>query len=100
MTTPAAYAWRIDVDHLADAATAEARPGTSGPRNTAPELAHRLDTGAGLRFEMYDDDGEHYYSGRIVGTFEGDEPLIDYGRPNAGATLITYPDAPHYDSEA
>lgn len=98
MTTPAAYAWRIDLDHLADERTNEA--GTQGPRNMAAELAAELDNGAGLTFEMYDDDGEHYYSGRIVGTFEGDEPLIDYGRPNAGAVLITYPTAPHYDSEA
>ena len=98
MIEHAAYAWLIDRDHLADELHNET--GTAGPRNTAPELAAALNRGEGLPFEMYDDDGEHYYSGRIVGTFEGYEPLADYGAPNAGATLITYPTAHQYDSEA
>lgn len=95
ISDPSAYAWQIDADHIGTNSA-----GTAGPPNMPYRLEHDLAAGRGLAFEMYDDDGEHYYSGRIVGTFEGDEPLIDYGRPNAGATLITYPDAPHYDSEA
>lgn len=40
------------------------------------------------RFKIYADDGEHYYSGVIVGSYTGLEPLDDFGTPNAGATSI------------
>lgn len=41
-------------------------------------------------FKMYDDDGEHYYSGVIFGEYGGFEPLDDFGMPNAGCTWIEY----------
>lgn len=40
------------------------------------------------RFRMFDDDGELYYEGLLTGTFDGLEPLDDFGMPNAGCTSI------------
>lgn len=79
-----AYAWTIDVDHLGGEDT------VSGPRSISPRHESMLRAGSGARFRMYDDDGELYYSGRIVGEYIGFEPLDDYGTPNAGATEIRY----------
>lgn len=43
-------------------------------------------------FRMYDDDGNHYYSGRMIEGKESDgfEPLDDFGSPNAGCTRLDY----------
>lgn len=49
-----------------------------------------LKAGEGQRFRMYDDDGELYYDGRIVGDYDGFEPLDDFGMPNVGCTNIRY----------
>ncbi len=79
-----AYGWRIDSgpEHSGSAVI--------GPRDIPDDLEAALDAGKGEAFKMYDDDGEHYYSGRIVGDYDGFEPLDDYGTPNAGATEIRY----------
>jgi hypothetical protein len=93
----AIYAWIIDKDVI-DAGNDE---GTIGPRNVNPLLENALKTNkkSGIPFKMYDDDGEHYYSGRIlldmnrIDESEGDEefaPLDDFGMPNAGCTSIHY----------
>lgn len=87
---PARYAWIIDRDHLAgDGHTDE---GVLGPRGVAPELEAQLCERPlrGERFRIRDDDNELYYEGRIVGRFDGFEPLRDFGTPNAGATSIEY----------
>lgn len=62
--------------------------GIIGPRNATDTQSQQLTAGKGKAFRMYDDDGELYYSGRIIGEYEGLEPLEDYGTPNAGATEI------------
>lgn len=113
----ARYGWLITKDRLADPGD---EPGTSlnavgvkGPSDITPELEARLDAGEGLRFKLYDDDGEHYYTGRLVADCElapvavdsphfrrpicggvmpeeAFGPLWDFGSPNAGATEIRY----------
>lgn len=44
----------------------------------------------GKAFKMKDADGELVYRGRIIGSYNGFEPLDDFGAPNAGATEIWY----------
>lgn len=90
MTAP--YAWTITKDTLADP---NDKPGTNlnavgviGPRNT--DKTHEEIVKEGKAFRMYDDDGELYYEGRIMGEYDGFEPLDDFGTPNAGATEIKY----------
>lgn len=120
------YAWIIDTDHMP---TESAAPGTygnaigvHGPSNAPADLLDRLKAGEGVRFRLYDDDEELYYSGRLV-TREGDEtvtcdaevlpgwrlrlctsdpgetdtasfgPLWDFGLPNAGCTELRYQDS-------
>lgn len=97
------YAWIIDTDHLFE----ESEPGepgwtpdeagTMGPRNASDALIARLKAGEGEKFQMFDDDGILYYTGRIVySSPDGPEseedfgPLDDFGRPNAGAVDIKY----------
>ena len=93
LTPHSRYAWIIDVDHLG-----EGQPGTNnnavgmiGPRDASDAVSKRLaTTKEGQGFRMYDDDGTLYYEGRIVGRYEGFEPLDDFGTPNAGCTSIQY----------
>ena len=101
-----AYAWLITKDHLftPDGVLDRDEAGTSGPRNAPDDLLADLDAGNGREFQMFDDDGELYYTGRILvrgqdetaWTGAGEEdfgPLWDFGRPNAGATEIKYRNA-------
>lgn len=89
------YAWIIDTDHTYDPNhDVLDDSGRLGPRNINPDLQAQLKAGKGVAFKMYDDDGELYYSGRIISydgeDFEGFEPLDDFGTPNAGAVRIDY----------
>lgn len=105
------YAWIIDADHTAGP---DDEPGTNmnavgivGPRNVTPlmesALRGRRDVVAGwqvVTFKMHDDDGELYYTGRLLSddVYENSAaPLDDYGTPNAGATSIRYPRHPELD---
>ena len=57
--------------------------------NATPEQINQIKhDGFTLHFKMYDDDGEHYYSG--YAKEEEFYPIDDYGMPNAGATEIKY----------
>lgn len=93
----AVYAWIIDKDHI-DGGHDD---GLMGPRNINPlfEKALKSNRKYGERFKMYDDDGELYYSGRILIDFDRYEefagevefaPLDDFGMPGAGCTSIHY----------
>jgi len=42
----------------------------------------------GVKFQMFDDDMNLYYEGKIIGNYSGFEPLDDFGMPNAGCTSI------------
>lgn len=87
-----AYGWIITRDHLAD--DSDDFPGScvgiSGPSDLSDDMASELKAGKGKAFRMYDDDGELYVSGRIIGEFDGFEPLDDYGVGGLGATDIRY----------
>lgn len=88
------YAWRIDKDYIPEDDCPEGynpnAPGVTGPRDAPANLLIDLDAGFGEKFRLYDDDGELYYAGRIVGDYDGFEPLDDFGEPNAGAVDIRY----------
>lgn len=69
--------------------------GTIGPSDIHPDILETLQNDLDdnhpnvHRFHMYDDDGEHYFAGVLIGdNVDGDEPLHDYGTPYAGATEI------------
>jgi len=85
------YSWIITIDKICGDQT-----GTIGPSNgwTREEIDNCKNI---KKFRMYDNDGEHYYSGIIgfknekdVGTEMEFGPLDDFGMPNAGCTEIKY----------
>ena len=73
------YYWEITKDLISDGINAVGV--SNGDKNLK-------DTANGKDFSMYDDDDECYYIGRIYGSYEGFEPLDDFGMPNAGCTMI------------
>ena len=79
------YAWLITTDHITEPGYRDDK-GTTGPSAAPAGLLHDLECGDGETFIMKDDDGILYYTGRIVGSYDGDEPLYDFGMPNAGCT--------------
>lgn len=103
-----AHAWIIDRDHLAEADlkstghVAVDSTATSGPR-TAPDgmlavLNREADNRPGwdvFTFELYDDDRNLYYTGRLITDDASEEacyaPLGDFGAPMAGAVCVEYP---------
>lgn len=101
------YGWIIDRDELFEdpnhPSFGDNEAGIIGPRDISEELEARLKNGEGRQFKMYDDDGELYYTGRIVFNDsklenenelglpeEAFSPVDDYGAPNAGAVWIKY----------
>lgn len=111
------YGWIVDEDHLSGPKAEhpdETLDGTGvmGPQDIEEDLQARLKAGEGVKFRLLDDDGDLYYTGRLVRRegedFElreypdykyplvactGEEhewfgPLWDYGTPNAGAVTI------------
>lgn len=96
------YAWLITKDHMPDESEPEGTnsnaTGVTGPSTASEEDLARLAAGEGNTFTMYDDDGERYYTGRLVVsgdvTFDDEiacsGPLDDFGTPNAGATEIRW----------
>lgn len=87
----APYGWIITRDHLheKDPEGFTSEKGTAGPRDISDANYKALQAGKGKTFTMRDDDNILYYTGRIIGEYEGTEPLDDFGTPNAGATSIT-----------
>lgn len=94
------YAWIIDKDHIHDPEDKHSRTsaGVMGPRDATREDIFHLMNGEGEKFQMYDDDGILYYSGRQIVTGETTRdsaeamfaPLDDFGGPNAGAVTIRW----------
>jgi hypothetical protein len=85
------YAWIITRDRICHIAEGErSAVGTCGPRGISPELLERLKCGEGVTFRLFDDDGEHYYSGRIIADDPAFQPLDDFGAGWAGCTMIAY----------
>lgn len=79
-----AYSWVITKDLISNGEDV----GRMGPHNC--ELDAKDVKENGKKFTMYDDDGGHYYTGFIIGKYDGFEPLDDFGTPNAGCTEIKY----------
>ena len=87
------YGWLITKDYLYPEKEkgVYSGPGVVGPGDLSDKMKVELERGMTTSaFAMYDDDGEIYYRGRIVGDYDGFEPLDDYGTPNAGCTEIRY----------
>ena len=83
--------WTITQDLIADPS---AKPGTNcnaagmvGPRDATLTADEIISHPKAAPFTMYDDDGELYYRGMIVGP-DDYAPLDDFGMPNAGCTEI------------
>lgn len=101
----ASYGWVITKDHLAKKyKDIESEVGTYGPSTITGAIEKALHAGKGHKFKMYDDDGELYYSGRIVIDGEPDyyelvAPLRDFGTPNAGAVRVDYKNHPEWNEE-
>lgn len=96
----APYGWIIDTDHISDTSAPEGTnanaKGVTGPRNLSDNILNQLLNGGGRTFRIKDDDGDLYYTGRII-TPPAEEqgeldfaPLDEFGKPNAGATEIWY----------
>lgn len=83
-----AYSWIITEDHMDGT-----DKGVSGPNGSTHDW--EANPNAGQPFQMFDDDGELYYTGRYVGDDSEDmfKPLDDFGEPNAGCTGIKYKDS-------
>ncbi len=99
------YAWIIDKDYIADPSVPVGSycnaPGVTGPSDAPDSLTDRLEgSKVGIKFRIYDDDGELCYAGRILFSEpcsgfddlpeEAFGPLEDFGTPNAGATEIRF----------
>ena len=85
------YGWIIDDDKVTSGGPGDRDDnGTMGPGAITPDHQAALKAGEGEKWKAYDDDGEHYYTGRIVGEYDGFEPLEDFAMPNAGAVEIKY----------
>ena len=78
------YAWTITSDSFDGEDV-----GVTGPRSVNLGAKEIIAHPGRQHFKMYDDDGNHYYSGFLVGG-DGFEPLDDFGTPNAGCTEIRY----------
>ena len=72
------YGWKIDRDFFDGEAT-----GVEGPRNGLT-----VEAGAGEKFALYDGDENLMAKGRIVGDYDGFEPLDDFGLGMWGCTGI------------
>ena len=71
------YGWIIDKDYF---------DGTS----TGETFGMEVPEGEGEEFRLYDDDNNLMAVGRIVGNYDGFEPIDDIGEGNWGCTGIRY----------
>lgn len=98
-----AHAWVITHDYGEDGEYNQA--GTNGPSEATEQATKMVKTEGDHRiaFDMYDDDGEKYYSGyftmdpKLMDSSVTNSPLYDFGAPFAGATEIRYPDKPEWN---
>lgn len=91
------YAWVITRDLFAEGededSEIKSEVGTFGPSNMHQSVVDGV-IRAGISFRLYDGDGEHMYTGKILHLQGPDacdfQPLRDFGTPNAGCTEIRY----------
>lgn len=91
------YAWIITTDLVDAPGTNLNAVGMTGSKGANPALLATLANGGGDTFQLYDDGHDCYYTGRIVGSYKGFEPLDDFGAPNAGCTGIKFIRSYDYD---
>lgn len=87
----AKYAWIITEDlDAARTASLGLRPraGIIGPSTVTPEQIERLEAGDGEVFTMGGDGEPADYRVRIIGTYDGGEPLTDFGTADTGCVWI------------
>lgn len=126
MVGHANYAWIIDRDYTVDLGDHEPRYNEAkkrfehtvpkrfadvdicGPRNAHPQALLDLKAGEGTAFQLWDDDGIRYYSGRFFESLDGldyhnvnpdiygSDPLSDFGEPDAGCTHMTIKNGESY----
>lgn len=91
--------WTITRDYIADETAPQPSNsnavGMVGPRGAKLTATQIIEHPQAQKFRIKDYDGEMYYEGVMVITPEDGEqsafrPLDDFGRPNAGATVIEY----------
>ena len=81
------YTWVITRDNiLGDSSDAVGR---IGPRGATDRVRFDIVIQRGAHFRLLNAAGRAEFSGYILGDFEGDEPLEDYGREN-GCVAIEY----------
>ncbi len=88
----AKYAWIITEDLDAESTARlglRPRAGITGPSTITPEQVARLESGEGEVFTMGGDGEPADYRVRIIGAYEGDEPLTDFGTPDSGCVWIS-----------
>lgn len=88
-------AWMITRDLLAERHNGNlpSDVGACGPAGITEVARAKMERGEGHMFLMYDDDGELYYEGLLLGDKDGMQgftPLDHFGTPNAGCTIIQY----------
>lgn len=79
------YGWIITKDCLGDDNNEAGAMGPADCHYGSTQIAK-----SPHRFRMSDGDDIIYYYGRIIGEFDGFEPLDDFGLPNSGCTTIEY----------
>jgi hypothetical protein len=86
------YGWIITKDLISEECGDKPEVGVNGPRNISDATLKRLKAGEGVKFRLYDDDGNLYYEGLQIEGDEGDEgtfaPLDNFGAPNSGCTEL------------
>jgi len=79
--------WIITKDHLVHMGYGD-DAGTIGP-STAPDGITKEDPCLTVQFQLFDDDGNLYYTGKMTENADF-APLDDFGTPNAGCTYMKY----------
>ena len=80
------YAWVIDYEIYQNVGDTK----ITGPNGLSQKHFNSLNKGEGQEFQIFDADDILNCIGRIVGEYDGFEPLDDYATPSLGATTIKY----------
>lgn len=81
------YGWIITKEHVL-----EGFAPTEGTREyPQSDFTNDYIAEHGKYFHLLDEDDDVCYEGMIVGEYNGDEPLIEFGIPEWGCERIVYP---------
>jgi len=86
------YGWIITKDYISEKCGDKSTVGVCGPREMSNEVLSRLKNGEGIKFRLYDDDGELYLEGLQIEGDSGEEgsfaPLDNFGEGWGGCTEL------------